>query len=151
LLRATQGKTLEGRDRRLMLLFFDFSAMEPDEINRAVDAGKKYVQANMQAADMVALVSLATSMRLDLDFTDDKAKILSSLSAYKDSEGQGFENGATGSAEGTAETSGAYTPDDTDYNTFSADLKLLSLQSILQAMGTIPQKTRCMEVSNGIS
>jgi VWFA-related protein len=151
LLRATQGKTLEGRDRRLMLLFFDFSAMEPDEINRAVDAGKKYVQANMQAADMVALVSLATSMRLDLDFTDDKAKILSSLSAYKDSEGQGFENGATGSAEGTAETSGAYTPDDTDYNTFSADRKLLALQSILQAMGKIPQKKSLIYFSNGIS
>jgi hypothetical protein len=76
-----------------MLLFFDFSAMEPDEIDRAVDAGKKYVQANMQPADMVALVSLATSMRLDLDFTDNKAKILSALSAYNDSEGQGFESG----------------------------------------------------------
>jgi VWFA-related protein len=151
LLRATQGKTLEGRDRRLMLLFFDFSAMEPDEIDRAVDAGKKYVQANMQAADMVALVSLATSMRLDLDFTDDKAKILSSLSAYKDSEGQGFENGTTGSAEGTAETSGAYTADDTDYNTFSADRKLLALQSILQATGKIPQKKSLIYFSNGIS
>jgi VWFA-related protein len=151
LLRAPQGKTLEGRDRRLMLLFFDFSAMEPDEIDRAVDAGKKCVQANMQAADLVALVSLATSMRLDLDFTDDKAKILSSLSAYKDSEGQGFENGTTGSAEGTAETSGAYTPDDTDYNTFSADRKLLALQSILQAMGKIPQKKSLIYFSNGIS
>jgi VWFA-related protein len=151
LLRATQGKTLEGRDRRLMLLFFDFSAMEPDEIDRAVDAGKKYVQANMQAADMVALVSLATGMRLDLDFTDDKAKILSSLSAYKDSEGQGFENGTTGSAEGTAETSGAYTPDDADYNTFSADRKLLALQSILQALGKIPQKKSLIYFSNGIS
>jgi VWFA-related protein len=151
LLRATQGKTLEGRDRRLMLLFFDFSAMEPDEIDRAVDAGKKYVQANMQAADMVALVSLATGMRLDLDFTDDKTKILSSLSAYKDSEGQGFENGTTGSAEGTAETSGAYTPDDADYNTFSADRKLLALQSILQALGKIPQKKSLIYFSNGIS
>ena len=151
LLSTKQNETIEARDRRLMLLFFDFSAMEPDEIDRAVDAGKKYVQANMQPADMVALVSLATSMRLDLDFTDDKARILSSLSQYNDSEGQGYEIGTTGSAEGTAETSGAYTPDDTDYNTFSADRKLLALQSILQAMGKIPQKKSLIYFSNGIS
>ena len=151
LLGAGQNPTLEARDRRLMLLFFDFSAMEPDEIDRAVNAGKKYVQANMQPADMVALVSLVTNMRLDLDFTDDKTKILASLSAYNDSEGQGFESGTTGSSEGTAETSGAYTSDDTDYNTFSADRKLLALQSILEAMGKIPQKKSLIYFSNGIS
>ena len=151
LLGTAQGQTLEARDRRLMLLFFDFSAMEQDEIDRAVEAGKKYVQSNMQPADMVALMSLATNLTLDLDFTDDKNKILSKLSLYNNSEGQGFENGTTGTAEGTAETSGAYTPDDTDYNTFSADRKLLALQSVMQAMGRIPQKKSLVYFSNGIS
>jgi len=150
LLRPTQ-ENLEARDRRLMLLFFDFSAMEPEEIERAVEAGKKYVQANMQPADMVALVSLATNMKLDLDFTADKQKILSILSSYNGSEGQGFENGTTGSSEGAAETSGAYTADDTDYNTFSADRKLLALQSVMQSMGKIPQKKSLIYFSNGIS
>jgi VWFA-related protein len=151
LLRPAGGTNLEARDRRLMLLFFDFSAMEPEEIDRAVEAGKKYVQANMQPADMVALVSLATNMKLDLDFTADKAKILSVLSSYNGTEGQGFGNGITGSSEGTAETGGAYTADDTDYNTFSADRKLLALQSIMQAMGKIPQKKSLIYFSNGIS
>jgi VWFA-related protein len=150
LLRPTQ-ENLEARDRRLMLLFFDFSAMEPEEIDRAVEAGKKYVQANMQPADMVAMVSLATNMKLDLDFTADKQKILSVLSSYNGTEGQGFENGSTGSSEGAAETGGAYTADDTDYNTFSADRKLLALQSIMQTMGKIPQKKSLIYFSNGIS
>lgn len=143
--------SLDARDRRLMLLFFDFSAMEPEDIDRAVETGKKYVQANMQSADMVALVSLATNMKMDLDFTADKQKILSVLSAYNGTEGQGFENGTTGNSEGTAESSGAYTADDTDYNTFSADRKLLALQSIMQAMGKIPQKKSLIYFSNGIT
>src|SRR3974390_2771181 len=146
-----KGRWMDGRDRRLMLLFFDFSAMEPEEIDRAVEAGKKYVQTNMQPADMVALVSLATNMKLDLDFTADKQKILSVLSSYNGTEGQGFENGTTGSSEGSAETAGSYTADDTDYNTFSADRKLLALQSIMQAMGKIPQKKSLIYFSNGIS
>ena len=148
---SSQGPDVQARDRRLMLLFFDFSAMQPEEIDRAVEAGKKYVQTNMQPADMVALVSLATNMKLDLDFTADKAKILSVLSSYNGTEGQGFENGASGSSEGAAETGGSYTADDTDYNTFSADRKLLALQSVMQAMGKIPQKKSLIYFSNGIS
>ncbi len=151
LLAPTQQKSLEARDRRLMLLFFDFSAMQPDDIDRAVEAGKRYVQAKMQPADLVALMSLATNLSLDMDFTDDKDKILAKLSSYNSSEGQGFENGSTGSSEGAAETNGSYTPDDTDYNTFSADRKLLALQAVMHAMGAIPQKKSLIYFSNGIS
>src|SRR2546425_1404567 len=120
--------SLDARDRRLILLFFDFSAMDPEQIDRSVDAAKKFVGTKMQPADLMALVSLATNMRVDLDFTDDKTKLLAALSAYNPGQGQGFENGSTGSAEGAAETSGAFSADDTDFNTFSADRKLLALQ-----------------------
>jgi VWFA-related protein len=151
LLNKKAQKSLNARDRRLMLMFFDFSAMEPDDIDRAVDAGKKYVKSMMQPADMVALMSLSTNLQLDQDFTDDRDKILAKLSAYNNSEGQGFENGAEGSSEGAAETGGSYTADDTDYNTFSADRKLLALESVMQGMGKIPQKKSLIYFSNGIT
>jgi VWFA-related protein len=142
---------LDARDRRLILLFFDFSAMDPDQIDRAADAAKKYVNTKMQTADLIAIASLSTNMRLDLDFTDNKAKILAVLSAYNSDSGQGFDNGATGSSEGAAETSGAFTADDTDFNTFSADRKLLALQSLVQAVGKLSQKKSLIYFSNGIS
>jgi VWFA-related protein len=143
--------SLDARDRRLILLFFDFSAMEPEQIERSVDAAKKFVGTKMQPADLIALVSLATNMRVDLDFTDDKTKLLAALTAYNSGQGQGFENGSTGSAEGAAETSGAFSADDTDFNTFSADRKLLALQSLMQAVGKLPQKKSLIYFSNGIS
>jgi VWFA-related protein len=142
---------LNARDRRLMLFFFDFSGMEPEDIDRSVNAAQEFVQTRMQPADMIALVSLATNMRIDLDFTDDKTKVLSVLNSYTSGQGQGFDNGTTGSSEGTAETSGAFTADDTDYNTFNADRKLLALQAIMQALGKISQKKAIIYFSNGIS
>jgi VWFA-related protein len=151
LLRPTNQPAIDVRDRRLMLLFFDFSAMDPEQIERCVDSAKKFVQTRMQPADLIALVSLATNMRVDLDFTDNKDKVLSALSAYTSSQGQGFDSGSTGSSEGSAETSGAFTADDTDYNTFSADRKLLALQSIMQGLGKINQKKSIIYFSNGIS
>jgi len=143
--------SLDARDRRLILLFFDFSAMEPEQIDRSVEAAKKFVGTKMQPADLIALVSLATNMHVDLDFTDDKPKLLAALTAYNSGQGQGFENGSTGSAEGTAETSGAFSADDTDFNTFNADRKLLALQSLMQALGKLPQKKSLIYFSNGIT
>jgi VWFA-related protein len=143
--------TLDARDRRLMLFFFDFSAMDPEQIDRSVDAAKKFVETKMQPADLIALVSLATNMRVDLDFTDDRAKLAAALAAYSSGQGQGFDNGTTGSTEGGAETGGAFTADDSDYNTFSADRKLLALQSIMQALGKLSQKKSLIYFSNGIS
>jgi VWFA-related protein len=150
-LKKSTAPAMNARDRRVIVLFFDFSAMEPDQIDRCVDSAKKYINAQMRPADIVALVSLSTNMRVDLDFTDDKPKILSVLSSYSSDSGQGFAMGDTGSAEGTAETGGSFTPDDTDYNTFSADWKLLALQSTMQALGKIQQKKSLIYFSNGIS
>ena len=153
LLRAGKraAPSLDARDRRLMLFFFDFSAMDPGQIDRAVDAAKTFVSAKMQPADLVALVSMATNMHVDLDFTGDKAKITAALSSYTTGEGQGFDNGTTGSSEGAAETGGSFTADDTDYNTFSADRKLLALQSLMQSLGKLSQKKSLIYFSNGIS
>jgi VWFA-related protein len=143
--------TLDARDRRLIVMFFDFSAMQPEDIDRSVDAAKKFVSTKMQPADLVALVSLATNMHVDLDFTDDKDKLTAALNSYNSNEGQGFDNGTTGSAEGTAETSGSFTEDDTDLNTFTADRKLLALQSLMQVLGRLPQKKSIIYFSNGIT
>src|SRR5215475_8356080 len=153
LLHATKKvpPTLDARDRRLILLFFDFSAMQPEEIDRAVNAAKNFVATKMQPADLLALVSLATNMHVDLDFTDDKEKITATLTSYGTAEGQGFDNGAGGSSEGIAETGGSFTEDDTDLNTFTADRKLLALQSLMNALNKLPQKKSVIYFSNGIT
>jgi len=151
LLGKSDAPVLDARDRRLMLLFFDFSAMEPEQIDRAVEAAQKFVHTQMQPADMIAIVSLATDLHVDLDFTADRDKIESVLNGYTSSEGQGFDNGGSGSAEGGAETGGAFTADDSDYNTFSADRKILALDSIMKTLGKIRQKKSMIYFSNGIS
>src|SRR6202161_2976760 len=151
LLHSSNPVQIDARDRRLMLLFFDFSGMDPEQIDRGVDSAIKFIKDKMLPADMIALVSLSTNMKVDLDFTDDKKKVLATLSSYSSSQGQGYDLGSEGSSEGAAETGGSFTPDDTDYNTFTADRKLLALQSIMQSLGKISQKKSIIYFSNGIT
>src|ERR1700730_4458822 len=57
LIKNTSQPAMNARDRRLMLLFFDFSGMDPEQIERGVDSAKKFVETRMLPADMIALVS----------------------------------------------------------------------------------------------
>src|SRR5512146_1448471 len=50
------------RDRRFIVLFFDFSAMEADEVERALNSAQNFVAKQMMPADLVSIVSLNTSL-----------------------------------------------------------------------------------------
>jgi len=125
--------------------------MSPDETERAVDAAKKYVQTKMTRADMIGIVSLASSLRLDQDFTNDQARLLRVLNRYTHAEGQGMDNGSTGDADGIEESGNAYTPDETEYNQFNTDRKLQALQSIAQVLSHFNQKKSVIYFSSGMT
>jgi len=139
------------KNHRLIVLFFDFSAMEPDDIDRAVFAAQKYVDKQMAPADLVSVISLASSMRVDQDFTNDKTRLKSVLAGYTSGEGQGFQSGDTGSADGTPDTGGSFVADDSEYNQFNTDCKLQAIQSVAKALLKIDQKKSIIYFSNGVS
>jgi VWFA-related protein len=141
----------ELKNHRLIVLFFDFGGMEEDDIDRAVSAAQKYVDKQMAPADLVAIVSLASSMRVDQDFTNDKTRLAAILRSYTSGEGQGFQAGDTGSAEGTPDTGGSFVADDSEYNQFNTDRKLQAIQSIAKSMSKIDQKKSIIYFSNGVS
>ena len=51
------------KDRRLIILFFDLSSMQPDEIDRATTAAQNYVDKQMVPADLVSVVSLGSTLQ----------------------------------------------------------------------------------------
>ena len=50
----------ELKDRRLIVMFFDLSSMQPEDVERAVDAAKDYINNHMAPADLAASVSLVS-------------------------------------------------------------------------------------------
>jgi VWFA-related protein len=138
-------------NKRVIVLFFDVTSMNPDETQRAVDAAKKYIQDKMTAADMIAVVSLASSLRLDQDFTNDRTRLLRVLNRYTHAEGQGMDNGPTGDADGIEESGNAFTPDETEYNQFNTDRKLQALQSVCQVLSHFNQKKSIIYFSSGMT
>ncbi|HKW19072.1 MAG TPA: VWA domain-containing protein [Terriglobales bacterium] len=145
----SQG-ALEYKDRRLMVLFFDLSSMEPDEIDHAVSAAQKYLDRQMQAADLVAIVSLGNSLLVNQDFTSDRDLLKKALDSFSTGAGQGFEEGSTGSTEGTPDTGGSFSADDTEFNIFNTDRRLEALRSVAEKLSHIQQKKSLIYFSNGM-
>jgi VWFA-related protein len=138
------------RDRRLIVLFFDLSSMEPEELERAAESAQKYIDKQMTPADLVSLVTFDTSLQMRQDFTSDKDALKHALNVMLGIEGQGLADGSTGTDEGQADTGQNFTADDTEYNTFNTDRRLQAIASLSQALAKINQKKAVLYFSSGM-
>lgn len=138
------------KDHRLIVLFFDLSAMEPDEIDRAVTSAQKYIGTQMAPADLVSIVSLGSSLLVNQDFTADHDLLKKQLAAFSAGSGQGFEEGTTGTTEGTPDTGQPFTVDDTEYNIFNTDRRLEALRSVAEKLSYLQQKKSLIYFSSGM-
>jgi VWFA-related protein len=147
---AAVGSTDQFKDRRLIVLFFDLSAMEPDEIDRAATSAEHYVDTQMAPADLVSIVSLGSSLVVNQDFTSDHELLKKQLQAFSAGAGQGFEEGATGTTEGTPDTGQPFTVDDTEFNIFNTDRRLEALRSVAEQLSHVQQKKSLIYFSSGM-
>ncbi len=133
----------ELKDHRLIVMFFDLSSMQPEDIDRAVESAQDYVNKKMQPADLVALVSMATALSMDQDFTSDKAALLKGLGKYNGTEGTGFANGNEGgSSSGTADDASSFTADDSEYNALNTDRELYAIRTVAKSLERVDQNGR---------
>ncbi|MGH9479119.1 MAG: VWA domain-containing protein, partial [Terriglobales bacterium] len=64
------------RDRRLMVLYFDLTTMQPEDVQNVMQQAETFVKTKMSPADEVAIATLGDSLQLNQDFTDNKALLL---------------------------------------------------------------------------
>jgi VWFA-related protein len=140
------------KDHRLIVMFFDLSSMQPEDINRAVEAAQDYINKKMQPADLVAVVSMATALSMDQDFTSDKAALLKAVGSYTGTEGTGFANGNEGGVSaGTADDTSTFTADDSEYNALNTDRELYAIRTIARSLERVDQKKSMLYFSGGLT
>src|SRR5271168_358011 len=156
-LAAVQGKTATSgvrpedlKDHRLIVFFFDLTSMQPEDLDRSVDAAKEFLSHKMQPADLIALVSLDTELRLDQDFTSDKDLLIGKIGLYNGTEGNAFAQGANANSNQVEDASG-YTADESEYNDINTDRELFALRAISKSLERINQKKSLLYFSGGLS
>jgi VWFA-related protein len=144
------AKPEELRNHRLIVMFFDLTSMQPEDLDRSVLAAQEFLKNKMQPADLVALVSLGDTLKVDQDFTADKQALINEVAVYNGTEGQGFAQGATANSNQVEDTTG-YTPDESEYNDLNTDRELFALRAVAKSLEKITEKKSLLYFSGGIS
>jgi VWFA-related protein len=137
------------KDRRLLVLFFDQAGMPVADQIRAQQAALRFVNGQMTESDMIAIMTYSTSMNVAQDFTNDRNLLCASIKGL-DIGDTGMANGSTGS-DADADTSAAYSQDDTEFNIFNTDRKLAALTSAVTMLSSLAEKKALIYFASGMT
>ena len=140
--------------RRLIVLLFDLSSMQAEELVRAGRAAVEYVDKQMAAADLVAIATIDTTLKVVSDFTGDREQVKAALGQFVAVDAVRFETPAAETAatdETVAATGEATTSDSAEYDLFNNDARLRALRTLADALAPVEQKKSILYFSGGMT
>jgi len=123
---------IKYRNRRLVALYFDMSALPPADLSRAYSAALKFIKDQMQAPDLLAIMSFeGGAVRVKQDFTDNRdllRDVISKMIFGDDQDGDGI-------PDTTTDIGTAFGQDDAEFNILNTDRQLSALQTAMAMLG----------------
>src|SRR5450432_2107234 len=139
---------LRYRDRRLIALYFDMSAMPvPDQL-RAQASAVKFIRTQMSPADLMAIISFSDGVKVLQDFTDDRGELEKKVVKLFVGEAQGFEAGYNDDS--AADVGSAFGEDDSEFSLFNTDRQLAALQTAVKMLGQLNEKKVLVYFASGL-
>ena len=137
------------KNRRLLALYFDMSAMRPADQLRALTAAEQFLRTQMTTADLVSIMRYqGGSVDILQDFTADRNKLLSILQTLIIGEGQG--SAETIDDASSADTGAAFGQDDSEFNVFNTDRQLSALQTAAKMLAPLSEKKSLIYFASGL-
>lgn len=138
-------------DKRLLCLFFDMSAMGVPEQIRAQEAALKFLDEQMTSSDLVSIMTFASGVRVENDFTDDRESLRATINNLPIGEMSEFAAEADDADPDTGEDTGAaFVADETEFNIFNTDRKLAALETAVKKLALLPEKKAFIYFSAGV-
>jgi len=132
------GGDLKYRDRRLLAVYFDMTAMPPDDQLKALDAAQKFITKQMKSADLMAIIKYdGEAVRVVQDFTANRDDLLKQIDKMAIGD-TGLDELNTDSD--AADTGSAFGEDDSEFNLFNTNRQLQALQTAVRMLGTLNEK-----------
>jgi VWFA-related protein len=150
---ATPISSRELAGRRLIVLLFDISSMQPEDVQRAVDSAVKYVNETMSPADMVAVATVSTMLDVLTDFTADRTKVGTALARLGYTEGTATAPPAADTVatdEQTAADEASASEDTLAMEMFNNDVRLRAIKALAETLAPLEQKKSILYFSAGM-
>jgi VWFA-related protein len=144
------------RDRRLIVLFFDLTSLQNDDLTRSTNAAKKFLKEQMTSADLVGVMAFGNQLNVLADFTNDRDLLNQAVDALLPGKESQLAALASASAFGnetavSEDTDAAFSADETEFNIFNTDRKLIALESTADLLADVPGKKAVIQFTGGIT
>jgi VWFA-related protein len=137
------------KDRRLLALYFDMSAMRPADQLRALSAAQQFIRTQMTTVDLVSILRYqGGSVDILQDFTADRNRLLSILETLIVGEGQDSAESVDDAS--SADTGAAFGQDDSEFNVFNTDRQLSALETAAKMLGQLNEKKSLIYFASGL-
>jgi VWFA-related protein len=137
------------KNRRLLALYFDMSAMRPADQLRALHAAEQFIRTQMTSVDLVSIMRYnSASVDVLQDFTADRNRLLSILETMIVGEGQDSAEEVDDAS--SADTGAAFGQDDSEFNVFNTDRQLSALQTAAKMLGQVNEKKSLIYFAGGL-
>ncbi len=146
---AVKPETIDLKNRRLIVLLFDSSSMQPEELERAIESGYDYISKRLTPADLVAIAAVGSTLQIIQDFTADREVLSAALDRFSAGDTVGFQEGTTPTGEET-EADG-FVADDSEFNIFNTDRRLAAIEQLSDTLAPIQQKKSIVYFSSGMT
>jgi VWFA-related protein len=137
------------RDRRLIVLFFDWTSLDEAQQVRAKEAAEDWIRTKMTAADLVRIVAFGSRLRVVQDFTGDRDALIETVRKFQT--GEMSELAAEGATEADTSEDAAFAADDTEFNVFNTDRKLAALEDLARSLAVLPEKKAVVYFTAGVN
>ena len=137
------------QNKRLIVLLFDFSSMQPEEQIRARDAALRFLNTQLTASDMVSIMVFGNDLKTVQDFTPDRERLISIIRGFHIGDSSELASMADTGAD-SQDQSGTFMADETEFNIFNTDRKLAALQEAARKLAPYPEKKALVYLSSGI-
>jgi VWFA-related protein len=145
------------RDHRMIVMFFDLTSLQSEDLLRSTRAAQKYLQEQMTPADLVAVVAFGNTLKVVANFTNDRELLRQSVEAIIPGHEAALAQLADAAAAADGETlvsedtGAAFTADDTEFNIFNTDRKLAAVEALCEVLEGIPGKKSIIQFTSGIT
>jgi VWFA-related protein len=132
-----------------MVMFFDMTSMPIQDQMRAQAAALKFLNTQMTASDLMAIMTFASDIKVVEDFTDDRDALTQDIKKLVIGEGQGLDE--TVSDDSASDTGAAFQQDDTEFNIFNTDRQLSALESAVKMLASLNEKKALVYFASGMT
>jgi VWFA-related protein len=134
------------RDRRLLVLYFDLTAMPPADQARAFAAALRFIDSQMAPSDLLAIMTFGGgAVRVKQDFTNNRAllrEVMQTLIYGDDKDGDGIPD--------NTDIGTAFGQDDAEFSILNTDRQLSALQTAATMLRAVPEQKSLIYFASGL-